>query len=613
MLRFSATLILTIAGVISATLTVRFMMMQGANSEMDMLLNIGMGLVLAIAEVVFAAILVHLYNINRYFLSVLFLFITGPLVVTSILASNLQLLDAQSKTEHRAMVNDSGYRALLEMQQNYSSQINSIKSHPFYNEHNPQNKKRFDEQISALLVRQEKVSQQIANFNPASLESGNGFHVMGEWLGMSANQFKQYVFFAASVLLEAVMLLCTLFLTVTSANTGKSISGGPSNRPRKGIFRKLFSSFKLPSIVSPSANQPSGVRALNIQENNGGVNRNIPEYPVQEYPTLANHPLNFKLGNYFQNKNKALSVNLGAFPHLIVAGGSGSGKSTLLKALVTQIVERDPSEVKFLPIDLKQGATLFRFKHVPHLERTMASNNETAIQHLNWLIDEIRRRQDFLTSHECEDIVEYSKEFGKLPFNYLVAIFEEIALLMQADKTVADKLATVTAVGRSAGVHAILCTQYPKAEILNTRITANCLGRICFAMDKESQSRVVLDETGAEKLNGEGHALFKHKRHLIEIQTPLYSKEEIQAVVDTAIEKYGRNIPQSNIIPFPKNIPDKHVNIPESLGNENIPDRNIPMVELAKRLHQEGKKQVEIAKILGVPQGTVSKLLRKRA
>ena len=593
---------------ISAILTVRFMMMQGASSEVDMILNIGMGIVLAIAEVVFAAMLVYLYNINRYFLSVLFLFVTGPLVVTSIIASNLQLLDSRAKTEHYAMANDAGYNALLQMQKGYSEQIAQIRAHPYYNEHNPINKKHFDEQISVILAEQRLVSQQIASFNPATLESGNGFQVMGEWLGMSANQFKQKVFFAASILLEAVMLLCTIFLTVTSPSV-PSVPSRPSTRPRKGFFKNLFSSFKLPSIVQQPTAQPGGARALNIQENNKQFAKNIPEYSMQEYPMPKPHALNLNVGHYIAKPNENLIVNLAKFPHLIVAGLTGSGKSSFLKGLLTQLISQNsPKDVKILPIDLKSGATLFKFRDAPHLEKPLVSSKEEVLKYLDYLLAETKRRQKFLTSHSCEDIEEYYNEHGKLPFHFLVAIFEEVALLIDYGKNVAMKVAEVTATGRSAGVHAILCTQYPKASVLDTKITANCPARVCFQMENANQSRVVLDEPGAEKLSGPGHAIFKHGVHRFEIKTPFYSKEQIQSIVTGAIKQHGENIPQSNIIPFPKNIQNIQENIPET---EDIPDKNIPIADLAKKLRQEGKKQVEIGNILGIPQGTVSKLLRK--
>lgn len=604
MLRFSATLILTLSILISATLTVRFMMMQGANSEIDTLLNIGMGLILAIAEVVFTAMLAYSYGIGQYFLSILFLFTTGPLVVASIVASNLQLLDSQSKTEHYAMVNDAGYNALLQMQKGYSEQINQIRSHPYYNENNPVNKKRFDEQISSILARQEAVSQQIANFNPTTLESGNGFQVMGEWLGMSANQFKQNVFFGASILLEAVMLLCTLFLTVTSSHTGKNHStNGPSNRPRKGLFRKLFSSFKLPSIVQQPTSLPNGARALNIQENINKVGRNIPEYSVEK------SPLNFNVAD-------DLIVNLAKFPHIIIAGVTNSGKSNFLKGMISQLISQNsPEKLRILPVDLKEGATLFRFKDIPHFEKPLATSNADALKYLEWLEHETARRQKLLTAASCEDVVEYTKEYGKEPFPHLLAVFEEVAFLSDYDKSVRPRLSSVASKARSAAISLVLSTQYPRKDVLDSKITANCSGRFCFYLESVQQSLVVIGQKGAESLTGSGHGIFKHGGFLTEFRSPLWNKVAVQNVVDGVISNYGKNIPQSNIIPFPKNIHNNTLNIqeniPETENTMNIPNENIQISELAKKLRNEGKKQTEIGEILGIPQGTVSKLLRK--
>lgn len=642
MLRFIATLILFFSTAISAFFTVRFMMQQGASSEVDMALNMGIGLILCLAEVAFSMMIVTLYKARKYFAAVLFFVTSIPLIITSILASNLHLLDSRSKTEHQAMVNDAGYNSLLSLQGDYSNQITAIKSHPYYNEQNPVNKRRLDEQISEILVKKEEVSQRIANYDPSIMASGNGFQILGEWFGLSADQFKLRVFGAESILLEAVMLLCALYLSLTDGSSKESLNPTPPKAKKP-----IIPNFSMPKFTPPPGsfgpqrasdavkaeakkhNIPNIAEKMAATFNERAKEWNIPRNNnnIQQYkaPDLK-HPLTFQLGHRYDDSDKGIYINLAESPHIVVAGGSGSGKSTLIKAITTQLIMKNPSKIKFLPVDLKKGATFFKFRNVPHLEKPLATNNYVAMKYLDYLLKEIDRRQDFLTANECEDIIEYSKEFGKLPFPFLVAIFEEIALLMQEDKKAADKLAKLTAIGRSAGVHAILCTQYPKAEVLNTRITANCLDRICFSMDKEAQSRVVLDEPGAERLQGSGHALFKHQRNLIEIQTPLYSKTEIQSVVDDAIQKWGKldipmddgeNIPSTNIIPFPGNIPIDNRNIPNIPPlNENIPENipleNIPKVELVKQLyHQYGKRQTEIAGLLNIPQGTVSKLLRK--
>lgn len=592
MLRFSATLILTLSIAISATLTVRFMMMQGANSEIDMTLNVGMGLILAIAEVVFAAMMVYLYDCERYFLSILFLFTIAPLVLTSITASNLQLLDSQSKTEHHAMVNDTGYNALLQMQRSYSEQISEIKSHPFYNEHNPINKKRFDEQIDQILAKQETVSQQIANFNPATLESGNGFQVMGEWLGMSANQFKQNVFFITSILLEVVMLLCTIFLTVTTPHSGKNSSpGGPSNRPRKGLFRKLFSSFKLPSIVQQPTSQPSGARALNIQEN---INS---EYSRRN----ADGQLAFKVSD-----DGNINASLDEFPHIIIAGRTGSGKSNFTRAMLLQLLNKNgPKQLQLIIIDLK-NAEFFMYESLPHLMKPILSTKEPnfrerAIEYLTFLENEVSRRQAILYDAGCRDYQSYLSKNKSAPYPYLLVIIEEISII-STNKQIQERLRNLTSLARSTGTSIVVTTQYPYARVIGTDITGNCGGKFCFKVETIAQSLTILGSRGAEILKGSGHGIFSNNGDRIEFQAPLVD----DSYEETLMEKYSK---PSNIIPFHKNIqniPDNSLNI-----QENIPDENIPLVERAKKLRQEGKKQTEIGEILGIPQGTVSKLLRR--
>lgn len=606
-LRFSATITLVFCIVISSTLTVRFMMLQGATSEVDTAINITAGMILAIAEVLFSAIIVYLVHIDKYFLSVLFLIVNIPLICTSILASNLQLLNSQSKTENYAMANNDSYQTLVGMQRNYMNQIKEIKRHPYYNERNPRNKKYLDEQISLIMNKLEAVNNRVTNFQPNNLESGNGFQIIAEWFGVSTNTFKQYTFFSMSVLIEAIMLLCTVFLTETSVGHDAPLSGKPpSNKPRKGFFKRLFSSIKLPNIFSQPSSHSSVTKALNIQKNISATGGNIPEYSedkYKEYSTKNNDNLSFNVSN------DGLVANLKDFPHIVIAGVTNSGKSNFLKNIVLQLIAKNtPEELKIIAADLKDGSTFFRFKSIPHLEKPITTSASEALAYLAWLEAETSRRQKILVASDCEKYDEYIMEKKVAPFPYLLAIFEEVSTLSGYEKSVQGRLQELTSKSRSAGISIILSTQFPKAKILDSSITTNCSGKFCFKVGSVSQSLVVLGEKGAEKLKGGGHGIFGNGLS-IDFQAPLVEKEDELKILKFATEKYEKNTSKSNIIQFPTNIQEVTRNIPEYSSDKNIPTTEL--IELVFRLYSEGKKQTEIGSILGITQGNVSKLLKK--
>lgn len=620
-LQFAVILILIIANTISLALTIK-LVSSFASTGSDAVINIATGSVLAFAQIVFTAMLVFFYLTGRPFLSVIIFIMMIPLSIVSISSSWLQLLNSISKTDQRALKDDQAYKFLLEERDKYLSEISKLESHPFYNEKNPINKSRIDREIREINIQVNEINRKIIHFSSTNTEYSEGFRLVSNWLGMTTDEFKRAASMSLSILLDAISWICTIFLVISTeysrgykpkiAGSSPNPDGSSPPSPKRRLSDKITGVVKSSVATATTPRATSHTATANIQEEYSNDNLS-PEYSTP----ISDNPLIVQLGINKETKTPIIT-NIRDFPHVVIAGFTGSGKSSLIKAIITQLIQRSPSEVKILPIDLKQGSTFIRFKDVSHLERPLASNNQQAIQHLDYLIEETQKRQEFLTKHDCEDIEEYESEHdGVRPFHYLVAIFEEIAALMQEDKKAAEKLSKITSTARSAGVHCILCTQYPKDNVLSSSITTNCPVKICFSLDKAEQSRVVLGDNGAEKLQGKGHALLKVDRKLVNIKTIFYEKDKIKKIVSNSIAEYGRNIlePVKPNIPLPDPRPAQQNIIPFPNNNNIQPQGELSssssLIEQAKALREQGLKQVEIGQRLGLNQGTVSKMLRR--
>ena len=236
-----------------------------------------------------------------------------------------------------------------------------------------------------------------------------------------------------------------------------------------------------------------------------------------------------------------------AVPHLLVAGQTGSGKSAFLNALLaTLICKRTPEEVRFLIVDPK-GYEFSAYKDLPHLYRQddetmhIASEVEDARRLLDVAVDEMARRGRLFEEARVKKLEDYNataKE--KLP--YIVFIVDEFADLMlmgsrDQKKDVETKIVRIAQKARAVGIHMILATQKPLASIMTSLIKANMPARVAFSVSSGVDSRVILDETGAEALTGRGDMLFRdpaarseHMR-VRRIQAPWISDKNVEALI----------------------------------------------------------------------------------
>ena len=255
----------------------------------------------------------------------------------------------------------------------------------------------------------------------------------------------------------------------------------------------------------------------------------------------ATHPLAVALG--VDISGRAKMINLSELPHVLIAGSTGAGKSSCINSIVTSILMRTtPDDVRLIMVDPKR-VELGQYNGVPHLLTRVITNPKKAADALKWAVSEMDRRYDLLADAKVRDIIGYREklEAGQLPdegfdrFPYLVVIVDELNdLMMVAGREVEEAIVRIAQMARAVGIHLVIATQRPSVDVITGVIKANIPSRLAFSVASQTDSRVVIDGGGAEKLVGMGDMLVitATEPRPARYQGAWVSEEEIHAVVD---------------------------------------------------------------------------------
>lgn len=232
---------------------------------------------------------------------------------------------------------------------------------------------------------------------------------------------------------------------------------------------------------------------------------------------------------------KPVVTDLAKMPHLLIAGSTGSGKSVCINCIITSIIYHSrPEDVKLMLIDPKV-VELSVYNGIPHLRTEVITNMKKAEGALNWAVREMEARYQLFAGAKVRNIDGYNKMNPDKKMPYILIIVDEFADLMNvAAKEVEVLIQRLTQKARAAGIHLILATQRPSADVITGVIKSNIPSRIAFMVESALNSRIILDEGGAETLLGKGDMLFKQAGALttVRIQGAFISDEEVEAVVD---------------------------------------------------------------------------------
>jgi S-DNA-T family DNA segregation ATPase FtsK/SpoIIIE len=273
---------------------------------------------------------------------------------------------------------------------------------------------------------------------------------------------------------------------------------------------------------------------------------------ASEEARKASHPLEVGIGRDINGR--PVMLDLSRLPHLLIAGATGAGKSSCINSIVTSLLMRStPEQVRMILVDPKR-VELGQYNRLPHLLTQVVTDPKKAANALSWAVKEMERRYDLLSEVGVRDVTGYNaaydrgdlaeheeavadpdeavKRYTRLPF--IVVVVDELNdLMMVAARDVEDSICRIAQMARAVGIHLIIATQRPSVNVITGVIKANVPARLAFAVSSLADSRVILDQGGAERLVGKGDMLLldpgSSAAH--RIQGSWVTEEEVRSVV----------------------------------------------------------------------------------